>query len=124
MSLLFSLVVSILFGTGAYLMLKRDLLRVAAGVILISQASTLFLMSAGLSRGQAPIYPFPEDAKLSDPLVQAMALTAIVISFGFTALLVSLVHHVFVTHRSLDQDVLAESERELEAELARNQDPF
>jgi multicomponent Na+:H+ antiporter subunit C len=67
---------------------------VVAGIILISNAVTFFIIAAGLTRGAAPIYPLPEGRPVSDPLVQAMALTAIVITFGVTALLLSLVYRV------------------------------
>lgn len=120
MIVLFALVVAILFGTGAYLMLKRDLIRVVAGIILISNAVILFIIAAGLTRGRAPIYPLPEGEPISDPLVQAMALTAIVISFGITALLLSLVYRVYTTRETVDKDDLslaeAEDERQLEVE--------
>ncbi len=94
MIFLFSLTVAVLFGAGAFLMLKRDLIRVVGGVILLSNAVNLFIMSAGLTRGRAPIYPFPQGTALSDPLVQALTLTAIVISFGLSALLLTLVYRV------------------------------
>jgi len=111
MILLLSLTVAVLFGSGAYLLMKRDLLRVAAGIILISNSSVLFIMAAALYRGVAPIYPLPANGKISDPLVQSMALTAIVISFGFTTLLLSLIYRVYVLHHSVDQEDLADAER-------------
>lgn len=102
--------VAVLFGAGAYLMLKRDLIRVVAGMVLISNAANLYLMSAALTRGREPIYPLVEGGSVSDPLVQAMTLTAIVISFGVAALLLSIVYRVYVAHRSIDIGQLAEAE--------------
>jgi multicomponent Na+:H+ antiporter subunit C len=116
MTLLLALAVAVLFGAGAYLLLKRDLLRVVGGAMLISNASILFIMTTGLTRGRAPIYPL-EDEKIADPLVQAMALTAIVIGFGFTALLLSLIYRFYVLHHSLDQEELAHAEQLAESEL-------
>ena len=104
MTLAFALATAVLFGAGAYLLLQRDLLRVVAGIILISNAATLFIASAGLTRGAAPIYPLPADRPVSDPLVQAMALTAIVITFGVSALLLSLVYRVYTAHEAADGD--------------------
>lgn len=118
MILLLSLTVAVLFGSGAYLLMKRDLIRVAAGITLISNSSVLFIIAAALQRGEAPIYPLPEDGLISDPLVQAMALTAIVISFGFTTLLLSLIYRIFVMHHSVDQEDLADAEREADDGLA------
>jgi multicomponent Na+:H+ antiporter subunit C len=93
MKLVFALAASMLFGTGAYLLLNRDLVRVVLGVVVISQAATLTLIASGLSRGAAPILPLPEGA-VSDPLSQAMALTAIVIGLAVTALLLVIVLRV------------------------------
>jgi len=114
-TLLFAVAVAILFGSGAYLLLKHDLVRVVIGMVLISNAANLFIISAGLSRGQAPIYPLADGEPVSDPLVQAMTLTAIVISFGVAALLLALVYRVYTSHLSLDLDELAEADERDEA---------
>jgi multicomponent Na+:H+ antiporter subunit C len=126
MTLVLSLTVAVLLGAGAYLLLKHDLVRVVIGMLLISNGANLFIMSSGLSRGAAPIYPLPQDGAVADPLVQAMTLTAIVITFGVAALLLSLVYRVYVAHATLDTDSLAEAEEaeELLAELdAEADDP-
>lgn len=115
MLLLLALAVAILFGSGAYLLLKHDLIRVVIGMVLISNAANLFIIAAGLSRGQEPIYPLIDDQPVSDPLVQAMTLTAIVISFGVAALLLALIYRVYTSHLSLDIEELAEVEERDEA---------
>ena len=119
MTLVLSLAVAALFGAGAYLMLKADLIRVVVGMVLISNAANLFIMAAGLSKGVAPIHPLPEGATVSDPLVQAMTLTAIVISFGVSALLLSIVYRVYTSHLSIDLDDLAAAEEREEAATER-----
>jgi multicomponent Na+:H+ antiporter subunit C len=123
-SLIFALAAAVLFGTGAYLLLDRDLVRVVFGVVLISQAAVLTLVASGLTRGAAPIYPLTEGT-LSDPLSQAMALTAIVIGLAVTALLLVLVLRVVQAYRSPELAELAryEAEREgrLEARAEREQ---
>ena len=120
MILLFSLVVGVLFGTGAYLMLKADLFRVVVGMVMISNAAILTIIGSGLSRGAAPIYPLP-DGRISDPLVQAMALTAIVIGFGVTALLLAIAYRVYTSHESVDLDELSREEVRRERELEREE---
>lgn len=123
MTLAISLVVAVIFGSGAYLVLQRNLIRVVIGMILISNASILFIIAAGLSRGRPPIYPIPDGVDVSDPLVQAMALTALVISSSITALLLSLVYRLYVSHNSVDLEVISEIEaREAEA-LERGEPP-
>ncbi|HWO79403.1 NADH-quinone oxidoreductase subunit K [Gaiella sp.] len=118
MNLVFALAASALFGTGAYLMLDRDLVRVVFGVVLVSQAAVLTLVASGLARGSAPIYPLPKGS-VSDPLSQAMALTAIVIGLAVTALLLVLVLRVVQAYRSPELAELAGREAERDARLAR-----
>ncbi len=123
MNLVLSVTVAIMFGSGVYLMLKRDLIRVVIGINLVSNASILFIIAVSLFRGGAPIYPPSSQEQISDPLAQALALTAIVISFGMLALALALVYRVYTSHKSLDQadlqqaeqDDLAAIERETEA---------
>lgn len=108
MILLVSIVVAIMFGAAAYLMLKRDLIRVITGMILIGNAANLFIMATGLRRGVAPV--LPARGEMSDPLVQAMTLTAIVIGFGVAALVLSLVYRVYESHSSVDLGRLMRAE--------------
>ncbi len=122
MTVLLSLTVAILFGSGAFLLLQRDMLRVVAGTILISNAATLFVMSSRLLPGTTvPIYPFTPEQSLSDPLVQALALTAIVITFGVSAVLLSVVYRVYAAYRSTDLRRLAAAEVREEADLEREE---
>jgi multicomponent Na+:H+ antiporter subunit C len=116
--LAFALAAATLFGTGAYLLLNRDLVRVVLGVVLISQSAVLTLVASGLTRGAAPIYPLTE-RDVSDPLSQAMALTAIVIGLGVTALLLVLVLRVVLAFASRELDDVAEDEAERDAALER-----
>ena len=118
MKLAFALAAAALFGTGAYLLLHRDLVRVVLGIVLMSQAATLTLIASGLTRGDAPIYPLP-DGEISDPLSQAMALTAIVIGLAVTALLLVLVLRVVRAYGSGELDEVAEEEAERDARLER-----
>ena len=127
MILAVSLTISAIFGSGVFLLLQRDLLRVVVGIVFVSNSAILFIIAAGLSRGDAPIYPLPQggllDTGTSDPLVQAMALTAVVISFSTAALLLGLVYRLYAAHRTLDVEDISEAEtREAEA-LERDKEP-
>ena len=113
MIVVFALVVAVLFGSGAYLLLERDLVRLVLGVMLVSQAAVLTLIASSLGRGAAPIHPGQDD--VSDPLSQAMALTAIVIGLAVTALLLALVVRVVRAYGSPELDEVAEHEVELDA---------
>lgn len=116
MNLVFALGVAVLFGSGTYLLLSRELVRVVLGVVVISQAATLTIVASGQTRGAAPIHPLP-DGPISDPLSQAMALTAIVIGMAVTALLLALVLRVMRAYRSPELDEIAEEEVERQARL-------
>ncbi len=117
-----ALVVAVVFASGTFLLLQRDLTRVVVGIILVSNSAVLFIISAGLTRGVAPILPL-EDEGAADPLVQAMALTALVIGFGVAALLLAMVYRLYTTHGTVDLEEIAAAEmREAEA-LERTDDP-
>lgn len=116
MNLVFALVVGVLFGSGVFLLLKRDLFRVVVGIVLISNAANLTLMASGLSRGQAPVQPAADDEPVADPLVQAMTLTALVIGFAVTALLLALSYAVYRSRRTVDLDDLSTEEARQAAE--------
>lgn len=110
MTFLTSLTVAILFGTGSYLMLQRNLVRVVVGIVLVSNAANLFIIASGLSVGAPPVLPIPEGMVASDPLVQAMVLTAIVISSSITALLLALVYRLYRAHGSVDIEDISKAE--------------
>lgn len=118
MNLAFALAAAVLFGAGAYLLLKRDLIRMVAGIMLISQCGVVTIIASSLSRGQAAIAVAPGD-QVSDPLPQALALTALVIGLATVALLLALVHRAIVVFRTAEQDELAATEAEHEAALER-----
>ncbi len=123
MILLFALTIGTLFACGAYLMLKADLFRVVVGVVIISNAANLTLMASGLTRGAAPTHPLPDGEPVSDPLVQAMTLTGIVIGLAVGALLLALVYRVYVTHSSVDLDELSRREATSGEEPDRDEVP-
>ena len=91
MSLITLAVAALLFAAGTYLILQRLLSRVIIGLGLISHgANLLIVLSAGPS-GRPPVLTDGVDvSSVSDPLPQAMVLTAIVITFGVTAFLLAL----------------------------------
>jgi multicomponent Na+:H+ antiporter subunit C len=81
--------IGILVGCGVTLLLERSLSRVLLGVILIGNGVNLLIVFGGQS-GEAPVVGVADEASMSDALPQAMVLTAIVITFGFTAFLLAI----------------------------------
>lgn len=111
MTLVFSMAIAAIFAVGAYLLLKRDLIRLIAGMIMVGNAANLFIMASAIRRGEAPILPGTGNA-MADPLVQAMVLTAIVISFATAALALVIVYRVYTSHYSVDLTELSAAEEE------------
>ncbi|HUF83796.1 MAG TPA: NADH-quinone oxidoreductase subunit K, partial [Acidimicrobiia bacterium] len=85
-----AVVVGALVGVGVYLILQRTLTRIVIGFALLSHGANLLLLAAGGRAGEAPLVGRGPPHGFSDPLPQAMALTAIVITFGLTAFLLAL----------------------------------
>ncbi|WP_222192679.1 Na(+)/H(+) antiporter subunit C [Modestobacter italicus] len=80
-----------LYAAGVYLLLDRSLTRVILGFLLLGNATNLLLLSASGPSALAPIFGYAEAEEMSDPLPQALVLTAIVITFGVTAFLLAMV---------------------------------
>jgi multicomponent Na+:H+ antiporter subunit C len=86
-----ALTAALLFGIGTYLVLQRKLSRIIIGVSLVTHGANVLLVGSGRS-GIAPIVGSGARDRLADPLPQALVLTAIVISFGVTAVLLALAY--------------------------------
>nr|WP_123308027.1 Na(+)/H(+) antiporter subunit C [Cellulomonas sp. PhB143] len=97
-SLALVLAIGVLFTTGVYLLLERSLTRVLIGFILIGNGANLLLLVAGGRAGGAPIVGITPVEQMSDPLVQAMVLTAIVITLGLTAFVLSMAYRSWQLH--------------------------
>jgi len=97
-----ALALGVLFAAGTFLVLRRDLVRVVFGVLVLSQATNVYLITMGGIGGVAPI--LGHGGETTDPLVQALVLTAVVIGFATTALLLVLVYRTYQEHGSIDLD--------------------
>ncbi|HWM44313.1 MAG TPA: Na+/H+ antiporter subunit C [Burkholderiales bacterium] len=91
MELILALAIGVLTGSGVWLLLRPRTFQVVIGLSLASYAVNLFIFAMGWVRGgAAPVVEAGaavDFARFADPLPQALALTAIVISFAMTALL-------------------------------------
>lgn len=98
MILVLALVVGTLYAAGTYLLLQRTLTRIVVGLSLLAHGANLLLLLAG-GRAAAPPVVGVDRGAMADPLPQALALTAIVITFGVTAFLLALAYRSWVlTH--------------------------
>jgi multicomponent Na+:H+ antiporter subunit C len=94
------IVAGALIATGIYLLTERAMTRILIGVLLSSNGvSVLFLVASGAA-GRAPILSSSSDDGngMSDPLPQAMVLTAIVITLAMVAFLLTLAYRSFRLH--------------------------
>ena len=90
MEIVYALAIGILAGSGVWLLLRPRTFQVLLGLTLLSYATNLFIFGMGrLARHKPPILDASADivaAHYTDPVPQALVLTAIVIGFATTAL--------------------------------------
>jgi multicomponent Na+:H+ antiporter subunit C len=89
---------AVLFALGTYLLLQRKLSRIIIGLGLLTHGANILLITAG-RRGDPPIIGEGSPSNYADPLPQALALTAIVITFGVTTLLLALAYRSWLLTR-------------------------
>jgi multisubunit Na+/H+ antiporter MnhC subunit len=91
-SLTLIVIMAVLFACGVYAMLERSLTRVLIGFLLLGNATNLLLLIVMGVPGNAPFFGSGDVDEMSDPLPQALTLTAIVITFAVSAFLLALIY--------------------------------
>ena len=91
MSVLMAATAATLFALGTYLLMQRKLSRIIVGLGLLSHGANVLFVNSG-RRGIPPLIGSGDPDDFADPVPQALVLTAIVISFGTTALLLALAY--------------------------------
>lgn len=114
-----AIVVGALYAAGTYLLLQRSLTRIVLGLALMGHGANLLLLASG-QPGRAPIIGGAPGADFADPLPQALALTAIVITFGVAAFLLALAYRGWQLRQ--DDEVEDDLEDGRIARLARRDD--
>lgn len=86
-----------LTSVGVYLLLERGLTRMLLGLLLVGNAVNLLILLVGGPSGNPPVRGRVSDGQTAtaDPLAQAMILTAIVISMGIAAFVLSLIYRTY-----------------------------
>lgn len=116
-NLTLALVAGALIACGVYLITERSLSRILIGVVLASNGvNVLFLVASGPAGG-APIIGLTPGPQMSDPLPQAMVLTAIVITLSVAAFVMTMAYRSFQING--DDEVADDVEDARIAELAR-----
>jgi multicomponent Na+:H+ antiporter subunit C len=116
MELLLVFLIGILYAAGVYLILRRSMVRLLLGIMLLGNGTNLMIFLLGnITKGKPPI--IKADFKVfqdiyADPIPQALILTAIVISFGLTSFAIVLLKRVYALVNSDDLDNLNTPEEE------------
>jgi len=103
MDVLLALTISAVFAIGVFQLLRRNLIRSVIGLSIVSNAINLFLLAAGAYRGEVAAYANAVGQR-SDALPQALILTAIVISMGGFAMVLSMLYVLSVRYKTSDSD--------------------
>jgi multicomponent Na+:H+ antiporter subunit C len=108
MHLLMAITIGLMYATGIYMMMRRSIVKLLIGLVLLSHGSNLLIFTAaGLSEGNPPLIRPGADAMPgphTDPLPPALILTAIVISFAILAFAAVLVKRAYEEVGSDDLD--------------------
>ncbi|MCM3766001.1 Na(+)/H(+) antiporter subunit C [Neobacillus niacini] len=112
METLMSILVGILFAIGIYLILTKTLLRIILGTSILGHGVNLLIITmGGLKKGGPPLLGI-EDLTYADSLPQALLLTAIVINFATTALLLVLSYRAYKVLGTDDTEQMRGTENE------------
>ena len=110
MEVIYAVLIGALFAAGMYMLLRRSLVKIIIGLLILGHAANLLIFTAGgLTPGRPPL--IADGAKAltqpyADPLPQALILTAIVIGFGVIAFALVLVWKVYAELETDDVDDL------------------
>jgi len=116
MELIIAIFIGFLYACGVYLLLRRSIVKLILGVFVLSNATNLIIfLSGGIKlSGISFIVEQAEAASLetmTDPLPQALILTAIVISMGISAYILALKYKYFEKTGTHDLDQLSKTDQ-------------
>ena len=97
-NLTLAIVAAILIAAGVYLLTERSLTRILVGVLVMSNGVNILFLIASGPAGDPPLIELFAGEGMSDPLPQAMVLTAIVITMAVSAFVVTMAYRSFQLH--------------------------
>lgn len=111
---LMAVIVGVMWTAAVYMMLRRSIVKLVIGLILLSNAANLLIFTAsGMTRGAPPLIPEGAEGPVgavADPLPQALILTAIVIAFGVLAFAVVLINRAYQIIGTDDLDQMKDTD--------------
>lgn len=100
------LLAGVLYAASMYMMLQRNIVKLAIGLILLTNATNMFLFTAGrLTRSVPPLIAqdaYTLEGQFANPVSEALILTAIVIGFGLFSFILALIYGLYVKFKTLD----------------------
>ena len=116
MEIILAIIIGLLYASGIYLMLRRSLIKLVIGIVLLGNGVNLLIfLLGGLVKGRPPIIGTTADAIgaiYADPIPQALILTAIVISFGLQSFAIVLIKRAYIVVGTDDLDQMHATEEE------------
>lgn len=118
MEWLISISIGVMTAAGVFLTLRARTFPVVLGLTLLAYAVNVFLFTMGRLNIGLPAVIDASQTTYTDPLPQALVLTAIVIAFGMTAFLIVLAlkarselgnDHIDGIHLAADEESLSET---------------
>ncbi len=110
MEILLAIMTGVLYAGGIYLILRRSLVKLIIGIVLLGNGVNLLIfLMGGLVKGKPPIIAKEAhhlEGLYADPVPQALVLTAIVISFGLQSFAIVLIKRAYKVIQTDDIDAM------------------
>ncbi len=116
MEVILAIIVGFMYAAGIYLILRRSLVKLIIGLIILGNGVNLLLfLLGGITKGHPPVIGESETflaGVYADPLPQALILTAIIIIFGLQSFAMIFLQQEYVQGGVEDLDSIKEEEEE------------
>ena len=117
MELILVIIIGLLYAAGIYMMLRRSLLKLIIGLIILGNGANMLIFLLGrIVKGKPPIIDSTESILsgiYADPVPQALILTAIVISFGLQSFAIILIKRAYKVVKTDDLDEMNATDEDL-----------
>jgi multicomponent Na+:H+ antiporter subunit C len=117
MELLLAISTGGLYAGGIYMLLRRSLVKMIIGLMLIGNGANLLIFLLGrITRSSPPLIGETEKSLsgiYADPIPQALILTAIVIGFGLQAFAIVLIKKIYAVLQTDDMDSMTSTDLDI-----------